>query len=175
MNGIRLRNSGRVYEMFTRIAAAAKNRRGVIRLMPYAGSKLRSIEVDDLSYPGFGNRLPAGLSHKLNGSMVTLWYKAQHKATKAQIAKAKYATTVLKIPRNRYTGTLIDVFLHRGTLYCLLAGVLERDREAGKHNVNYRMMNLDDGTVFAAFISEPTQKIMSKGLLKTLNSAKAVV
>jgi hypothetical protein len=168
MNGIRLRNIGRAYDLFSRIADHAKRRRGKIKLIPYTGAlKMRDVAVDDVAYPGFGKKLGARSKHALNGSRVTLWYKAAHKPTASQIAKAEYATKTLRIPRQRYTGTLVDVFRHKGTLYTLLAGVLERDREAGKHAVNFRMMNLDDGTLYAAYLEEQTLA-QAKSMAKTV-------
>ena len=157
MNGIRLRSSRRVYDLFQRLAVHALSRRGVITLKPYTGAKrLRKVAVDDVPYPGFGHCLPKGMSHKMNGSLVTLWYRAGLKATKEQIQKAENATKILGIPKTRYTGRLVDVFYHKGTIYALLAGVLERDRDHNRHRRNFRMMNLDDGTLDSAYVSEPT-------------------
>jgi hypothetical protein len=175
MNSIRLKNKNRVYDLFYRIAEAVKRTAGTrkidntIRLLPYTGAaKLRRIAVDTTAYPGFGHSLNKGESHKLNGSKVTLWYKACHAPTAEQIAKASYAVKTLGIPRQRYTGTLIDVFIHKGTLYSLLGGVLERDREKGKHQFNFRMFNLDDGELYCAVVEEVAGKSAIKAIAKAM-------
>lgn len=158
MSQIRLRNVSRVYDLFRRLEAA-RDRRPSIKLIPYTGAKeLKTIGLDTVAYPGFGKRLAPGQTHKMDGSKVTLWYKAMHKPTKEQIDKASYAVDVLKMPRRRYTGTLVDVFESKGTLYCLLAGVLERDREKNRHHMNFRMMNLDDGELYCALVDEVERK-----------------
>jgi hypothetical protein len=156
---VNIKTESRIYDLFSRIQSAIQQRgRGILRMIPYTGCRtIRSVGVDSVAYPGFGKRLPSGTTHKLDGSQCTLWYKAVHKATDEQIEKAKYAVDVLKVSRQRYTGNLVDVFTHKGTLYVLLAGVLERDREDNKHKVNFRLFNLDDGTVYAAYIQEKVQ------------------
>jgi hypothetical protein len=87
---------------------------------------------------------------------VTLWYHACHPPTADQIAKAERAVKLLKLPKNRYTGRLVDAFIHKGTLYVLLMDVLERDPEKKCKGANYRMMNLDDGNLTTAYIEETT-------------------
>lgn len=167
MSQIRLRNPNRVYDLFQRLAGARSNRPAV-RLYPYTGAgNKKTIGLDTVEYPGFGKRLPTGVTHRLDGSTVTLWYKAAHAPTAEQIKKAEYATKVLKIHRQRYTGKLVDVFLHKGTLYVLLAGVLERDREGGKHHCNFRHFNLEDGQVYVAMIDE-----VKVNAIKTLKKSK---
>ena len=185
MTGIRLRNRSRVYDLFQRLAAKAKTIRGVIRLLPYTGATtFREVVVDMVPFPGFGKPLPKGKDHQLNGSRVTLWYTACNKPTAEQIKQAQYATQVLHIPRKRYTGTLVDVFLHNGTLYCQMAGVLERDRGTGKHPMNFRHFNLDDGDLFAAYFEDPvlvpqapkvTKRLVVKGRLKKAKRVKKAV
>lgn len=166
MNGIRLRNRMRVYDLFSRIGATATKKRGVLSLVPYTGCVAkRRVAVDDVEYPGFGQRLPAGVEHARNGSLVTLWYKAMHAPTKRQLAEANLAVKVMGIPRRRYTGRLVDVFRHsNGSLYCLLMDVLERHTQKGAHP--FRMMNLDDGDLYAAFVEEPAARKVVKVVAK---------
>jgi len=159
---------GRVYDLFYRLLMAGK--RGAFYVKPYTDSKtFRKFALDDVPYPGFGNKLVDSRgkpkTHKKNGSKVTFEeYDACNEPTDEQIAKAHYATEILGIPRKRYTGILIDAFLHKGTLYVLLGGVLERDREGNRHEMNFRMFNLDDGNLKALDINEvgPRRKVPSK-------------
>jgi hypothetical protein len=165
---MRLRNRARVYDFFQRMAND-RDERPAVKLIPYSGaSTKRTFGLDSVAYPGFGKRLAPGQTHAMNGSTVTLWYKAAHKPTAEQIKKAEYATKVLKIHRQRYTGKLVDVFLHNGTLYTLLAGVLERDREGGKHQCNFRMFNLEDGDLYVALVDE-VAKVRNPNAIKTIS------
>jgi hypothetical protein len=156
MKGIRTSSTSHIYEMFTQLALLGRKKRGALTFVPHGGlSTKRTLGVDSVAYPGFGKKLATGATHSMDGSKVVLYYRAAHKPTAAQIAKADYAVNTLKIDRRRYTGTLVDVFISKGTLYLLLAGVLERDREQKtKHQMNFRMMNLEDGEVYKAFIEE---------------------
>lgn len=156
MKGIRTSNTSHIYEMFTQLALLGTKRRGGLTFVPHAGlATKRTIGLDSVAYPGFGKKLAPGATHSMDGSKVVLYYRAAHKPTAVQIAKADYAVNTLKIDRRRYTGTLVDVFVSRGTLYLLLAGVLERDREQkSKQKMNFRMFNLEDGEVYKAFIEE---------------------
>lgn len=159
-DSIRLRNRSRLYDFGHRLLVAILRARAVGlhvgTFLPYSGAKtLKSVAVDEVAFPGFGNKLVRGVKHQMDGSRVTFWYTAMHKPTQKQIDKARYAIKVLRIPRKRYTGTLIDVFRHRESLYILLGGVLERDRE---DPVNFRMFNLDDGDLFRAYVETVKQK-----------------
>jgi hypothetical protein len=173
MNGIRLPNREQVSHCFTLLATHGKR---VMDFIPTRCKIERYIGLDAVKYPGFGKKLPAGLTHKMDGSKATFWYKAAHKPTQDQIDKAAFAVNVLKIPRRRYTGTLVDVFTNKGTLYALLAGVLERDREQSKSQINYRMFNLDDGDLYAAYIEQvaaPVKVSAVKKAVKALAKVKA--
>jgi hypothetical protein len=153
-----------------------------LKLKPYTGAKgFRTVAVDSVPFPGFGHQLPKGVTHKLDGSNVLLSYKAFHKPTQEAIAQAQYATVTLKIDRRRYTGRLIDVFHHKGTLYCLLGGVLERDRGSNRHGYNFRTFNLDDGNLLAAWVEEvqaqlkTKRKLVVKGKLGTGKTRRSKV
>jgi hypothetical protein len=132
------------------------------------------ITLDSVRYPGFGKRLPPGVTHARDGNLVTFWYKACHKATQAQIDAAARAVKVQGIPRQRYTGRLVDVFKHNGSLYALLMDVQERDAIGGKKALNFRMMNLDDGNLYRAFIDAAPAKVSAvKTYTKVLAKVKA--
>ena len=172
MSQMRLRNATRVYDFFQRLCNE-RDERPAVKLVPYSGAAAkRTFGLDSVAYPGFGKRLAPGQVHKMDGSTVTLWYKAAHKPTAEQIQKASYAVNVLKIHRQRYTGRLVDVFQHKGTLYVLLAGVMERDREGGKHQMNFRHFNLEDGQVYVALVDE-VAKVKQANVIKGLVKSKA--
>lgn len=174
---VRLPNTEQVYHCFTQLAGLGARGRSLTFIPPRCSTP-RLITMDSVRYPGFGKRLPAGTTHARDGNLATFWYKACHKPTQAQIDAAHRAVVVQGIPRNRYTGRLVDVFKHNGTLYALLMDVQERDFTGAKRQTNYRMMNLDDGTLFRAFIdgklaAKPSAvKAYTKVLAKKVGKAK---
>lgn len=157
MIGVRLPNAEQVYHCFSGLAGlGARGRR--MSFVPSRCKQARVIVLDSVRYPGFGKRLPAGTTHKRDGALATFWYRACHKPTAAQIAAADRAVRIQGIPRQRYTGRLVDVFKHKGTLYALLMDVQERDTNGTKKALNFRMMNLDDGNLYRAFIDATPAK-----------------
>lgn len=169
---IRLPNAQQVYHCFTGLAGLGARGR-TMTFVPPRCSTPKLITMDSTRYPGFGKRLPPGTAHQRDGNLVTFWYKACHKATQAQIDAAARAVKVQGIPRQRYTGRLVDVFKHNGSLYALLMDVQERDAIGGKKALNYRMMNLDDGNLYRAFIDASLAKPSAvKAYTKTLAKIK---
>lgn len=171
---VRLPNTEQVYHCFTQLAGLGARGRSM-SFVPPRCSTPRTITLDSVRYPGFGQRLPAGTSHARDGNLATFWYKACHKPTAAQIAAADRAVRVQGIPRQRYTGRLVDVFKHNGSLYALLMDVQERDHTGAKRALNFRMMNLDDGNLYRAFIDAKVVTAPSavKAYTKTLAKVKA--
>lgn len=161
-------NVYKAYDVFRAVAEKADKRRGVLVIGPKDCALLSKgirVAVDSVPYPGFGCSLPKGVSHKLDGSQVVIHYEACTRPDARQIAQAQYATKVLGRDRQDYHGTLVDAFFHKDKLYVLLAGVLERDRDDNRHGVNFRMMNLDDGSAEKVEILEPAVRIVAKNPL----------
>jgi hypothetical protein len=170
---IRLPNAQQVYHCFTGLAGLGARGR-TMSFTPPRCALPKLITLDSVRYPGFGKRLPPGVTHARDGNLVTFWYKACHKATQAQIDAAARAVQVQGIPRQRYTGRLVDVFKHNGSLYALLMDVQERDTSKTKRALNFRMMNLDDGNLYRAFIDAAPAKVSAvKQYSKVLAKVKA--
>ena len=168
---IRLRNPKRLYDFAYRLYFAISNCRKqgkyIATFVPYDGAKKhRSVAVDAVPYPGFGKKLPRGVNHMRTGALLQVTYKCMHEPTEEQKRQAERAVRWQKIPRKRLTGRLVDVFLHKGSLYWLLMDVQERDADRNRKYINYRLLNLDGGDLQMAAID------VTKQVRKTKSPAK---
>jgi hypothetical protein len=70
-----------------------------------------------------------GAVHLMDGALVQVWYRAANEPTERAIREASVATQVMNLPRQMYTGRLIDILKHGtdGTIYFKLMTVERRD------------------------------------------------
>ena len=151
-----LTNKSRIKSFLSKLAG----KEGRVRVQPYRGARIQNFDLDKVKYPGFGNGLANGKMHSFTGSAIKVIYKAKNPPTKEQIKKAEYATKILKINRQQYTGWLLSVFRHKGKLYMIAWAILERDRENNKFKRNFRIFNISEGEVKRLEIEERVGRMM---------------
>ncbi|MDX6768944.1 MAG: hypothetical protein SF051_05385 [Elusimicrobiota bacterium] len=94
-----------------------------------------------------------GAEHRMNGSVVEAWYKAANPPSERALREAAAATRELQLPRQRYSGRLIDIKRARdGTVYFLLRAVERRD-ESNNGMPAYRAINPSKGTLISLCIN----------------------
>jgi len=92
-----------------------------------------------------------GAVHRLDGSVVQVVYKAANPPTERQIREAEVATRV--VPRQQYTGRLIDIKRGQdGTVYFLVKAIERRD-EDNSDEPAFRTLNPSKGRVFEMTIN----------------------
>ena len=95
-----------------------------------------------------------GSVHRFDGSTVTVWYKSGAKATERQLREAAVAVELMGMPRERYTGKLLDIKRGKdGSVYFLCGGVLERRDEANNGMPAFRAFNPSKGQVLSMVIN----------------------
>lgn len=69
-----------------------------------------------------------GAVHTMDGALVIVWYRAANEPTERAIREASVATQVMNLPRQMYTGKLIDIIKGAdGTVYFKVMAVERRD------------------------------------------------
>lgn len=95
-----------------------------------------------------------GAVHKFDGSTVTVWYRSANKPTDRQIREATVAVGMMGIPRDRFTGKLIDARRTKdGSVFFLCGGVLERRDEGNNGMPAFRAFNPSKGQVLSMSIN----------------------
>jgi hypothetical protein len=114
-----------------------------------ASPGLRAVEGGHIkldSVPSPAHPVPGvRTEHAMDGALVIVWYKAQYsEATARAIQEAATATAMMHLPRQLYTGRLIDLLRARdGSVYFKLRAI-ERLDEA-THAPAYRSFNPSKG------------------------------
>ena len=94
-----------------------------------------------------------GAVHDMMGSTVRVVYKAGGPTTERAIREAREATVVMRKPRKRYDGKLIDIKKNRfGEVYFLIRTSDRRD-EANDDAPAYRAMNPSKGDLLKLIIN----------------------
>ena len=69
-----------------------------------------------------------GAVHPMDGALVFVWYRAANPPTERAVREAQVATQVMNLPRQLYTGKLIDILKGAdGTVYFKVMAVERRD------------------------------------------------
>jgi hypothetical protein len=96
-----------------------------------------------------------GAVHQMNGSLVEVWYKAANPATPRAIAEARRATVEFGLPRQLYSGRLIDIKRGSdGTVYFMVRAI-QRD------GAGFRCFNPSKGQLLEMTINPAAAQLVS--------------
>jgi len=98
-----------------------------------------------------------GAVHQMNGSLVQVWYKAANPATAQAISEARRATVDFGLPRQLYTGRLIDI-LRGGTDGTVYFKVKAIEREGA----GFRSFNPSKGQLLEMVINPSAAQLLSR-------------
>jgi hypothetical protein len=131
-------------------AEAASRMFGIWRAELEANPRARAVENGEVKLDTVPSAV--GAVHLMDGSLVEVWYKASKPPTERAIREASEATQMMHMPRQRYTGKLIDIKRGAdGTVYFLVRA-LER-REEGTGMPAFRAFNPSKGQVLEMTIN----------------------
>lgn len=103
-----------------------------------------------------------GAVHQMDGALVYVWYRAANEPTERAIREAQVATVVMNMPRQLYTGKLIDILKGAdGTVYFKVMAVERRD-EARNGMPAFRSFNPSKGQLIEMTIN-PSAATISAG------------
>jgi hypothetical protein len=94
-----------------------------------------------------------GAVHTMDGALVIVWYRAANEPTERAIREAAVATQVMNLPRQLYTGKLIDIKRGAdGTVYFKLMAIERRD-ESRNGMPAFRSFNPSKGQLIEMVIN----------------------
>ena len=92
------------------------------------------------------------LEHAMDGSLLIVWYVAAGEASSRAIREAAAATSVMGLPRQLYTGRLIDILRSRdGTVYFKVRSIERIDETT--HQPAFRSFNPSKGQLIEMTIN----------------------
>lgn len=99
-----------------------------------------------------------GAVHQMNGSLVEVWYRAANPASARAIAEAHRATVEFGLPRQLYTGRLIDIKRGSdGTVYFLVKAIQ-------REGAGFRAFNPSKGQLLEMTINPSAQHLVAPAI-----------
>jgi hypothetical protein len=94
-----------------------------------------------------------GAVHTLDGALVYVWYRAANEPTERAIREASVATQVMNLPRQLYTGRLIDIMKGADDTIYFKVMTVERRDESRNGMPAFRSFNPSKGQLIEMTIN----------------------
>jgi len=130
------------------------------RELSSAAPATRAVESGAIKLDTFPSR--PGVTHDMSGATVIVWYRAANAPTARAIQEASEATRIMNLPRQLYTGKLIDILKGQDeTVYFKVLSLTRRSSDDNRPA--YRSFNPSKGQLIEMVINPSAETVAAAG------------